>query len=111
MKPLTGCSVSTMVGAISLGRTMFSTNVIAAWVLGAFALTCSAMPAAADWQYTQWGMTPDQVKIASNGVARDNMNCELDATGVTAALVAPYQACRCPSPPCFSLVPITSCAA
>ena len=75
---------------------MLSKNVISAWALCAFALTGSAMPAAADWQYTQWGMTPDQVKTASNGVARDNADRELDATGVTAALVAPYQGVSLP---------------
>lgn len=29
-----------------------------------------AAPARADWQYTKWGMTPEQVVVASGGAAR-----------------------------------------
>lgn len=33
-------------------------------------LLCSAPPAVADWQYTKWGMTPEQVASASNGAVK-----------------------------------------
>lgn len=33
-------------------------------------LTLSAQTAKADWQYTRWGMTPDQVITASSGKAK-----------------------------------------
>lgn len=54
-------------------------------------LAVSALPAAADWQYTQWGMDPDQVKAASNEVAQPNPDRRLDADGLSAALTAPFQ--------------------
>jgi hypothetical protein len=39
------------------------------WLL--FAMTALiAIPAHADWQFTRWGMTPDQVVAASKGAAR-----------------------------------------
>lgn len=60
------------------------------------ALACSALPAAADWQYTRWGMTPDQVRAASDGVARPNADRKLDAGGLEAALTAPYQGAAIP---------------
>lgn len=59
--------------------------------LAAAAWTASAVPAAADWQYTQWGMTPDQVKAASEGAALDNGDRLRDVDGLKAALEAPYQ--------------------
>lgn len=34
-----------------------------------FLLTCISMPALADWQYTRWGMSPEQVVAASKGSA------------------------------------------
>ena len=55
------------------------------------ALTASVLPAAADWQYTQWGMSPAQVKAASGEVAQDNADRRLDADGLSAALTAFYQ--------------------
>ncbi len=50
--------------------------------------------AAADWQYTKWGMTPEQVMQASKGAAVVNTDRSLDATdgSVKTKLVAPYQA-------------------
>lgn len=54
-------------------------------------------PAAADWQYTRWGMTPQQVIAASKGAARQNANVAVD-TGThrdeRALLDAPYSAGR-----------------
>ena len=79
------------------GEQMLSAKRMMAAALAACVLTGSAMPAAADWQYTQWGMTPNQVKEGlSNGVARDNTGPNLDAAGVTATLVAPYQGVSLP---------------
>lgn len=63
-----------------------------ALVLAACTLARSAGPAAADWQYAQWDMTADQVVAASNGLAQPNPDRGLDGDGLTAALVAPYQA-------------------
>lgn len=40
-----------------------------------------AAPACADWQYSRWGMTPDQVVAASKGAARlatDDERAQLD---------------------------------
>lgn len=56
----------------------------------------SALPAAANWQYTQWGMTPDQVKAASDDVTQPNPDRTLDAAGLRAALTAPYQGAAIP---------------
>ncbi len=69
---------------------------VAASALALSALACSALPAAADWQYTQWGMDPDQVKAASNDVARPNADRTLDADGLKATLTAPYQGAAIP---------------
>lgn len=60
------------------------------------ALAGAAGPAAADWQYTQWGMTPDQVTAASSQAAQPNPDRKLDADGLTAALTAPYQGAAIP---------------
>lgn len=38
-------------------------------IVGAFAL--ASTPVRADWQFTKWGMTVDQVKAASHGLAVD----------------------------------------
>lgn len=37
--------------------------------LGMAALVLATSPALADWQYTKWGMTPEQVVAASKGAA------------------------------------------
>ena len=55
-------------------------------------LGCWATPAAADWQYSQWGMSPAQVAAASGGVAKPNDDRGLDAEGLRAELLAPYLA-------------------
>ncbi len=56
------------------------------------AILCAALrPAAADWQYTQWGMTPDEVVAAADGAAHPNTDRNLDADGLRAELVAPWQ--------------------
>jgi len=51
-------------------------------------------PTRADWQYTKWGMTPEQVIEASKGVAVPNKDRSLDAADgvLKTELVAPYQA-------------------
>lgn len=54
-------------------------------------LLFGAAPAMADWDYTQWGMTAAEVKAASEGVAQDNTDRSLDADGLKAELVAPFQ--------------------
>ena len=64
---------------------------IAAMTLAIGASGCLATPAAADWQYTQWGMTADEVQAASEGVARPNLDRTFDAGGLKAELTAPYQ--------------------
>ena len=69
---------------------------MAATALALCASACSAVPAAADWQYTQWGMTADQVRAASNEVARPNADRTLDAGGLKAELTAPYQGALVP---------------
>jgi hypothetical protein len=54
--------------------------------------TCAASPAAAHWQWTRWGMTPDQVIAASKGTARVG-NREKSAQGDgTADVVGSYDA-------------------
>lgn len=47
--------------------------------------------AGADWQYTKWGMTPEQVVRASKGAAVTNTDRMLDAGEIRTQLVAPYQ--------------------
>lgn len=56
---------------------------------------CAAGTAHADWQYTMWGMTHDQVVSASSGAAvpvdgKRGMN--VDKPDIEAKLSAPYQA-------------------
>jgi len=56
------------------------------------ALTCcSAGAAKADWQYTKWGMTPQQVISASNSQAKEGSDLRPDSDGNVSKLVAPYQ--------------------
>ena len=64
--------------------------------LATSALAFSALPAAANWQYTQWGMTPDEVRAASSAVAHPNLDRALDAEDLRAALTAPYQGAAIP---------------
>ena len=49
----------------------------------------------ADWQYTRWGMSIDDVIVASGGIANPNSNVERESTeNLRALLKAPYQAGR-----------------
>ena len=59
-----------------------------ALVVAAFGV---ATPALADWQYTQWGMSPADVQTASNGTAVVNQDRSLDAADLTAGLTAFYR--------------------
>lgn len=68
------------------------TIVIAALVLGG--VTVSA--AQADWQYTKWGMTPEEVAAASQGAATGprKVTTGFDDETTQGLLEAPYQAGR-----------------
>ena len=46
----------------------------------------------AHWQYTTWGMTPDEVVASSGGAATQNHNPDLNSDDLTTRLVAPYRA-------------------
>ncbi len=62
---------------------------------GATALVVAVLrmttPAWADWQYTQWGMSPEEVQSASNGTALVNQDRKLDTTDLKAGLTAFYR--------------------
>lgn len=61
--------------------------VVAGLVLGVFS------PALADWQYTKWGMTPEEVVAASGGMARPDPHRNKHRTDSTESLLAaPYAA-------------------
>ena len=45
----------------------------------------------ADWEYTKWGMTPQQVVSASNNLATQGFDPHPDSDGNVTKLVAPYQ--------------------
>lgn len=48
-------------------------------------------PAWCGWQYTRWGMTPDQVKTASSGSATENPTAAVQSTRTSdALLVSPF---------------------
>lgn len=51
----------------------------------------TASPAAADWQYTQWGDAPEAVSNAAGGVARANEDRGKDPLPNRALLTAPYE--------------------
>jgi hypothetical protein len=57
---------------------------------------CSASAAKADWKYTKWGMTPQQVISASNNLAREGSDLRPDSDGNVSKLVAPYQSEKFP---------------
>jgi hypothetical protein len=65
--------------------------VVKAAVTAGLGLLFGATPALADWGYTQWGMSPAEVKLASRDQAQDNPDRSLDAEGLKAELVAPYE--------------------
>ena len=64
---------------------------VATTALATCASACLAAPAAAEWQYTLWGMSAAEVQAASEGGARPNLDRTLDAGGLKAELTAPYQ--------------------
>ena len=72
-------------------------NRFLAKIIVTLAAVLFAAPAAADWQYTRWGMTPQQVTAASRGVAKTNP-AEVSDTGThrseRALLAGPYSAAR-----------------
>ena len=66
--------------------------------VAAISLTLLATPASADWQYTKWGMTTEQVSAASKGqMKRCGAACDKQTTPTeTALLYAPYQSGKFP---------------
>lgn len=59
----------------------------------ALSAMCLPRVSHADWQYTRWGMSPEDVMAASAGIARANDDRGKDATGVFRALLkADYDA-------------------
>lgn len=52
---------------------------------------CGASAAQADWEYTKWGMTPQQVVSASKNLAKESSDLSRDSDGNVTKLVAPYQ--------------------
>lgn len=56
------------------------------------ALAClGAGPAQADWEYTKWGMTPQQVARASGNQTKQGSIRRPDSDGNVTRLVAPHQ--------------------
>ena len=53
-------------------------------------LICSSAAKAA-WEYTKWGMTPQQVVSASKNLATEASDLRPDSDGNVTKLVAPYQ--------------------
>ena len=54
-------------------------------------VSCGASAAKADWEYTKWGMTPQQVVSASKSLATEASDLRPDSDGNVTKLVAPYQ--------------------
>src|SRR5436190_22732640 len=52
---------------------------------------CGAGAAKADWEYTKWGMTPEQVVSASQNLATPGTDLAPDGDGNVSKLVAPYK--------------------
>jgi hypothetical protein len=52
---------------------------------------CGASAAKADWEYTKWGMTPQQVVSASKNLAKEGSDLHPDSDGNVTKLVAPFQ--------------------
>ena len=52
---------------------------------------CAASAAKADWEYTKWGMTPQQVVSASKNLAKEATDLRPDSDGNVTKLVAPFQ--------------------
>lgn len=53
-------------------------------ILGALAICLFGASAKADWQFTKWGMTPDEVVMASEGAASkfppNEVSCKFEGT-------------------------------
>jgi hypothetical protein len=64
------------------------------WVSAGVAAVCAmAAPATAGWQYTKWGMTPEEVSAASNGSAPESLGTSGDAIeGLEIGNVGTYRA-------------------
>ena len=65
-------------------------------LLGVVLWLTMSLPAAANWQYTRWGMTPAQVTAASHHTASETTPEEqagerIASTGEVALLTAPWQ--------------------
>jgi hypothetical protein len=54
-------------------------------------VACGASAAKADWEYTKWGMTPQQVAGAAKNLARKSSDLLPDSDGNVTKLVAPYR--------------------
>jgi hypothetical protein len=52
---------------------------------------CGASAAKADWQYTKWGMTPEQVAGAARNRTKKSSDLHPDSDGNVTKLVAPFQ--------------------
>ena len=52
---------------------------------------CGASAAKADWEYTKWGMTPQEVVSASKNLAKEGTDLRADSDGNVTKLVAPFQ--------------------
>jgi hypothetical protein len=52
---------------------------------------CGVSAAKADWEYTKWGMTPQEVVGASKNLAKASNDPHPDSDGNVTKLVAPYQ--------------------
>lgn len=52
---------------------------------------CTAGAAKADWEYTKWGMTPQQVVSASKNLAKEGTDLRPDSDGNVTKLIAPFQ--------------------
>jgi hypothetical protein len=58
----------------------------------ALALVCCGGGAAkADWEYTEWGMSPGQVASAAKNLTRKSSDLHPDSDGNVTKLVAPYR--------------------
>jgi hypothetical protein len=54
-------------------------------------VSCGASAAKADWEYTKWGMTPQQVVSAAKNLTRKSSDLHPDSDGNVTKLVAPYR--------------------
>jgi hypothetical protein len=57
---------------------------------------CGAGAAKADWEYTKWGMTPQEVISASKNLAKKGDDLRPDSDGNVTKLVAPFQSGKFP---------------